>query len=796
MGRFRYTLLSGALAVALGTAYPCAALAAESMVINDIEVRGLNRVTLGAVLLALPVQQGDVLDNETAALSLKRLYATGNFEEVKISQNNGAMIVTVKERPTIGNVELAGNSQIEEEQLRDVIETQGLRAGEALNVQALTEIANSLEDFYHSAGMYQAQVKPILTYLPRNRVDIKLEFNEGVSAEIEQINIVGNTAFDEDVLLAQMELKDYVPWWNFMADRKYVSEKFTSDLEALTSYYKNRGYIQFKIENTAVELTPDKKGIYLTIVVNEGALYTIGKTSLHGDTLKYGEQMQTLLTVLEEGNTYSAQEVSTVEKALQDYMGKFGYANSQIKAIPTYNDDTHTVDLEFHVEPGRRIYVARVDITGNTSTDDTVIRRELRQMDGTWLSNEATTLSENRLNRTGFFEEVKVQTVNVSSTPDTVILDTKIKEQPTGAISGGIGYGTNSGFLINAGVSQNNVFGWGSRAAVSAYKNDYRQHAEMSYNEPYFTVDQISLGGKVYYDKFEGDDAEVLNYDNEVYGFEISSGYPLSEILYVRYGLGIEENKITSYGETFVQAIDFWNAYGTYGADEQSASFLLYNGSVTLTRNNLDRSVFPTSGSKQVASAYATIPGSDLQFYKLGLETYHYFPIDDERDFVIAAKGRGAYGNGYGEVDGYDQTLPFFSNFYLGGSEWLRGFDYNSVGPKAIYTDGTVSDDSLGGNALWAASFELVIPTPFLAEAYKRQVRTAVFFDAGALWDTESETLGLANYDDASEYRTSAGIYFTWMSPIGPLNITLAKPIKDYAGDDDQLFNFNFGGTF
>ena len=785
------------LALALSCAAAAPAVAETSMVIGDIQVRGLNRVTLGAVLLALPVQQGDLLDAESAALALRRLYATGNFEEVSLSQDRGTLIVTVKERPTIGNIVIVGNSQVDDEALMGVIDSQGLRVGEALNVQALSEIANSLEDFYHSAGMYQAQVRPILTYLPRNRVDIKLEFSEGVSAEIEQINIVGNQAFPEELLLAQMELRDHVPWWNFLADRRYVSEKFGADLEAIASYYRNRGYIRFRIDSTAVELTPDKKGIYLTIAVHEGERYSVGRRALRGNLLDYGAQLGELLETIEEGAVYSAQEVSAMEKALKDYMGKFGYANSKVRAVPVFDDERHVVDLDFHVEPGQRIYVARIDITGNTATDDTVIRREMRQMDGTWLSNEATAMSETRLNRTGFFEKVEINTVEVTSTPDTVVLDTRIKEQPTGSITGGIGYGTNSGLLLQGGVSQNNVFGWGSRATISAYANDYRDHAELGYTEPYFTVDQVSLGGRVYYDRFQGYDADVVNYDNETYGFELSTGYPISEAVYVRYALGIEENKITNRGTSFWQAYDFWQIYGTVNSEgRQQASFINYNAAVTLTRNNLDRSVFPTAGSRQVLWAYVTLPGSDLQYYKAALETYHYFPIDQERDFVFVVRGRAAYGDGYGTRRGYSQTLPFFANFYLGGSDWLRGFEYNSVGPKAVYTDGTISDDAIGGNALWAATAELVVPTPLVAEAYKRQLRTAIFCDTGALWDSESYTGGVVSYDDPGDYRVSVGVSLTWMSPIGPLSLVFAKPIRDYAGDDSQFFNFNFGGTF
>lgn len=794
-----------ALALMVGMALGSSALLApaqaapfESFTVEDIEVRGLNRVTLGAVLLALPITEGETLTPEISALSLKRLYATGNFDDVKLSRDGNRMIVTVSERPTIGNVEFAGNSQISEEPLRDVIEQQGMRAGEPLNVQTLNDIKKSLEDFYHSAGMYRAQVKPVLTYLPRNRVDIKLEFTEGESAEIQQINIVGNQHFDEDVLLAQLQLRDDVPWWNFMASQRYDSQKLGADLEALRSYYMDRGYVRFSIDSTSVEMTPDKRGLYLTIAVTEGDQYTVGDCTLRGDTLKYGEEMAKLIT-LEKGAVYSAREVTAIEESLENYLGKYGYAYSEVRAFPVYDEENKVVNLEFNVVPGSRVYVSQVLITGNTQTDDTVVRREIRQMDGTWLSTEAIDMSKDRLNRTGFYETVDMNVQRVGLNGDTVNVNTVVKEQPTGSITGGIGYGTDSGFMIQGGISQSNVFGWGSRASVSAYDNDYRQHVELGYTEPYFTVDGVSLGGRIYYDKFEGDDADVVAYDNTTTGIEFTAGYPLAENMFISYSVGYEHNDVDNTGDNFVQSDVFWEQYGD-GDGVLSGTFDNFNVGLRFSRNNLDRSVFPTAGSRQVFSAFATVPESDLQYYKLSAETYHYLPLDSEHDYVIAFRGRAAFGDGYGTKNGEKQRLPFFANFYLGGSEWLRGFDSNSVGPKAWYgnkRDGfNESDTSVGGNALWATSFEIIVPTPFISETYKRQVRTSLFCDAGALWDTRDSDYGFSDDQGADKYRASVGVSLSWMSPIGPLVFSLARPVKDYTGDDTQVFNFNIGGRF
>lgn len=791
-----------ALGLTLGTlvCFANEAWADVNSVVRDIQIRGLNRVTRGAVLLAMPLKPGDPLTSENVARSMKQLYATGDFDDVKISEDRGTLYVDVKERPTIAGVQFSGNSNISDDNLKPVIEDQGLKEGEPLNTQDLARVKQSLEDFYHGAGMYQAEVKPVITVLPRNRVNVKLEFQEGIAAEIQQINIVGNKAFDDETLLAQMQLRDDVPWWNFMSNQKYDAQKFRADLDSLRTYYLNHGYLKFKIENTSVEMTPDRKGLYLTVVINEGERYTIGKTSVRGNTLTYGESLSNLLT-LEENDIYSQSDVTANEKILKDYLGKFGYAYSEVRAVPTFDDQAHRVDLAFNVEPGSRVYVAQVQISGNDTTDDTVIRREMRQMDGTWLSNEAVETSKTRLNRTGYFESVDVDMQRSGSTQDVVVLDTKVKEQPTGAIQGAIGFGTDSGLLISASVSQSNLFGWGTKGVLSAYKNDYRKHMELGYTDPYFTVDNISLGGRVYLDHYYGDDDDVVDYDNRTLGFEINSGYPLAENWRIDYAAGYENTHIKNTGRYFEQAQTFWNKYDKSGS--RSATFNNYNLTFTLTHNALDKAVFPTEGNRQVLTAMTTVPGSDNQYYKLTAETSHFYPFDNDHLWIASFRARAGFADGYGDKDGEKQLLPFFKNFYLGSSSWLRGFDHNSIGPKAIYYTGNdpvngspyESSTSVGGNAFWAASAEFYVPTPLVPEAYKASVRTSFFFDMGALWDTHGDEYSY-NTSKAGDYRSSVGIAFTWISPLGPLSFSLSKAVKKMDGDDTQFFSFDIGGTF
>lgn len=789
------TAVFSALFLGLTLALSSSAQASAGPVVDNIQIRGLNRIARGAVLLALPIREGDEVSAENTAYALKQLYATGDFDNVSLSMDNGTLIVDVKERPTIGDVEFSGNSQMDSSNLKKVVEDQGLRSGEPLNVEKLSVIKQSLEDFYHSAGMYQAKVNVVVNNLPRNRANVKFEFVEGVAAEIKQINIVGNRAFDEDVLLAQMQLRDDVPWWNFMSSQKYDSNKFRADLESLRSYYMDRGYVNFKIDSTSVEMTPDRKGIYLTIAIKEGDQYKVNSTEIRGDTLKYGENLNQALDI-KSGEIYNQRRINDTEAALKDVLGKYGYANSNIRAYPVFNDKDKTVDVIFNVDPGSRVYVSQVMVSGNTTTDDTVIRREIRQMDGSWLSSEAVDLSKNRLNRTGYFETVDIQQQKAGTTGDTVNLNVNVKEQPTGAIAGGVGFGTDSGLMLQASVSQSNLFGWGTRGVISAYENDYRKHMELGYTDPYFTVDNVSLGGRVYYDKYEADeDGDVVDYNNDTLGFAINTGYPLSETWSINYSVGLERNDIESLGTPFQQADRFWAQYGENG---RSGSFINYKFGLTLTHNSLDRSVFPTDGNRQVFKIDTSVPGSDLQYYKVTAETYHYFPIDTFHQYVFAARGKIGYGDGYGTKNGLDQRLPFFENFYLGSSEWLRGFDHNSIGPRALYYgDKGVypSDSAVGGNAFWAGSLEFFMPAPLVSEAYKNQVRTSFFVDAGSLWDTHGDEFDV-DYSKANEYRASAGVSLVWISPIGPMSFSLSKAIKDRDGDSTQVFNFNIGSTF
>ncbi|WP_432453844.1 MULTISPECIES: outer membrane protein assembly factor BamA [unclassified Agarivorans] len=785
----------------------------SAFTVADIRIEGLQRVSLGAALLQIPLRIGDDVDSGQISDSIKRLYGSGNFEDVKVFRDDQTLIFKVLERPTVSNIEYSGNKDIKTEQLEESLRSSGIKVGEPLDKTNLRNIEKSLEDFYYSVGKYSARVTAIVTPLPRNRVDLKFNFQEGLSAEIQQINIIGNKKFSSGELLKRISLTDRAPWWNILADKKYQKQKLAGDLETINSFYYDRGYIRFKVDSTQVALTPDKKGIYITINVDEGEIYKVEKVELSGNLLDKGDEMNGLVTIKPD-DTYSGAEVTKTEDLLSKFLGRYGYAYPQVNVFPVINDEDKTVVLNINVDPGNRIYVRRVNFSGNTITKDEVLRREMRQFEGTWLSSRLVEQSRSRLSRLGFFETVEVETVKVPGTNDKVDVNFSVKEQPSGSFNAGIGFGTESGLSLSAGVQQDNFLGTGNKAGVNVSTNKYSKNFDVNFTDPYFTKDGVSFGGRFYYTDFEASEAGIVDYNNETIGLRGTLGFPVNEDNRLSLSLGLEQNKISQLN-AYAQVQQFWNIYSNHRNDDGSLTFLSLDTTLGWTRNTLNNGSMPTSGSSQSFNTKITVPSSDVQYFKMSFDTRHFFPITDNHDWTFSLRGKVGYGNGYGQVDGNDQILPFFENFYAGGYSSLRGFRSNSVGPRALYVVGAggsnqiaASEDSVGGNAIAVGSAEIIFPTPFLDEAYIRQVRSSAFVDVGTVWDTEfdydkysqmqctSYCERFGDYSSLDRIRASVGVSIQWLSPMGPLVFSLAKPIKSYEGDRSETFSFNIGQTF
>ncbi len=817
-----------ALAVLLGT-LGTSAQAAEEFLVEDIQVKGLQRVALGAALTHIPFNVGDTLNDFRISQSIKALYKSGHFNDIRVYREGKRIIYRVRERETISEITFDGNSDLKDEQLTESLDGSNIRVGETLDRTVISGIEMGLEDFYHSVGKYNADVKTKITHLPRNRVNLEFTFIEGDAAAIKQINIVGNEVFTDAELLDRIELTFDSPWWDFMAQDRYQKQTLQGDMETINSYYLDRGYLRFKVDSTQVSMTPDKQAVYIALNVTEGETYTVSEVDFIGDMAGFEKTIRAI-NPLRKDKLYNGAEVTYTEEVISKFLGRFGYAYPKVVTIPEINDEDNTVKLSISIDPGKRIYVNKINFSGNSVTSEGVLRREMRQMEGAWLSNAMVEHSKARLSRLPYMETVEFETNQIPGEDDLVNVDFTVKEQPSGSFTAGIGYGSTTNLSLNAGIQQNNFLGTGNRLGFNVNTNTYSKSLSISYTDPYFTVDAVSLGGQIYYNEFDAGSANLVDYNNKTYGIGLNWGFPVNEYVRLNFGIGFKNNEITRL-ETYEQIQDFYDLHSDPDNPDGALKFKTYDLSAGISRSTLNRGTFPTAGSQQSLSYKMTTPNSDVNYFKVNLDTKFYFPITRDQRWTVLTRMQLGYGNGYGQINGNDQLLPFWENFRAGGSDTLRGFENNTVGPRAVFRyptpiDGTpdptggtgcclgpdhdyinVSTRSVGGNAIALAGLELIVPTPFLDESFSNSVRTSLFIDAGNVWDTEFDLVDyndlatvefdkIDDYSDVNRFRSSAGLSVQWLSPMGPMIFSFAKSLKYEEGDDRSFFSFNIGKTF
>ncbi|MEN8824157.1 outer membrane protein assembly factor BamA [Glaciecola sp. HTCC2999] len=799
----------------------------SDFVIDDIRIQGLQRVALGAALTYVPVQVGDKLSDFRVKQVIRSLYSSTHFESISVARDGNTLVIKVTERPTISNIIFEGNDDIKDDQLQDSLNGSNIIVGEPLDKTVLNSIENGLKDFYYSIGKYNADVTAIVTPLPRNRVDLKVLFEEGDAASITQINIVGNEIFSDQELFDQMELKFNRPWWDFMSETRYQQQTLSGDMETITSYYMDRGYLRFAIDSTQVSMTPDKDAIYITLNVSEGEQYNVSEVEVIGDLIGQDEIIKQLVP-LRTDILYNQAQVTYAEEFVSKYLGRFGYAYPTVTTIPEINDEDNTVKLTLSVEPGKRIYVRRINFAGNNVTADDVLRQNVTQMEGAWLSNQSLETSKIQLSRLTYMEEVEFDTIRLPGKEDQVDVNFSVKEQPAGSFNAGIGYGDRTKLSLQAGIQQDNFLGTGKRVGISLNTVSYQQSVSVSYTDPYFTIDGISLGGTLSYSEFDGGSFNVINYNSKQFAVGANLGYPIDAVNRINFGLTYTNVELFN-RSSYEQTDRFYNQFIDPANPDAAIKYDSVQASVGWFRNTLNRGVFPSDGSSQRASVSVTTPNSDVQYFKSTIDTKFYFPLTRNQRWTVLARARLGYGNGYGDVDGVEQMLPFTENFTAGGSDTLRGFENNTVGPRGIQRisqgtittpDGTVipglpindtlfsSRRSLGGNALALAGLELIVPTPFIETEFDKSVRTSLFFDVGNVWDTEFDydefkdlslsatSDELLDYSDWKLFRSSAGLSVQWISPMGPMVFSFSKAVKQRAGDDAKFFTFNIGQTF
>lgn len=771
MKRSLLSLLIGSMAYASG---------ANAFVVSDIRIDGLQRVSAGTVFNSLPIEVGDDTQSPEVADAAKSLFRTGYFKDVQMGRDGDVLVVSVIERPSISEIKIEGNKAIKTEDLKNGLQSSGLSEGEIFQQATLEAIRLELERQYVSQGRYGASISAEVEALPRNRVKLTMKVKEGKVATIRHINVVGNTVFPQEDVTDLFELKESGIFSFFGSSDKYSREKLAGDLERLRSYYLDRGYINFNIKSTQVSISPDKQSVFITVNIDEGDKYTINEVKLAGD-LVIGEEETRALVLAKPEQTFSRRVITTTEEILGRRLGNEGYTFANVSGIPTPDHENKTVDLTFFIDPGRRAYVRRINFAGNTKTEDEVLRREMRQMEGASANTRNIEQSKVRLERLGFFRQVDVETPPVPGSSDQIDVNYTVEEQPSGSITASVGYSQSDGILLGGSISQSNFLGTGNNVSVGLNKSDVSQLYNFSFTDPYYTVDGVSRGFGLYYRSYDYDDSDISSYAADTWGTDVRFGYPISETQSINFSAGVEGTKISTGNDTPKYIHDYLDAEGD--------QFTNFKATLGWSESELNRGLLPTRGYSQSASAQVTIPGSTTTFYKLNYRAQYFQPIT--KSFTARFAGRLGYIGGYGSTN----DIPFFEHYYGGGFSSVRGFKDNTLGPKAKEQNGS-SYNSIGGDLIVEGTVEILFPLPFVKD--QRSLRSSVFFDFGNVFDTSCPAGDVVDCysPNLNQIRYSVGLGLTWITPLGPLTFSLAKALNAEGEDETQVFQFSLGAPF
>ena len=751
--------------------------AAESFVVKDIRIEGLQRVEPGTVFSYLPVQVGDTFTEEKGAEAIKALYSTGFFRDVQIQAQGDILIVIIEERPTISRIEFTGMKEFDQENIRKSLKAVGVAEARFYDKALIDKSEQELKRAYVGKGMYAAEIVATVTPLERNQVAVYFNIDEGPVAKIQEINFIGNEVFSESTLKSEMQLKTggWLSWYS--KDNLYSKQKLTADLETIRSYYLNRGYLEFVIESTQVSITPDKKGVYLTISINEGKKFTVKDVRVAGDTLgKEAELIQ--LVTLKSGDTFSSAKLTQSTKAIAEILGSYGYAFATINPQPDIRRELAEVDLTLVVDPGRRIYVRQVAISGNAKTRDLVIRREMRQFESSWFDSDKIDLSKKRLGRLGYFTETDITSEDVPGSPDQVDVQVKVKEKPTGAVTIGAGFSSTEKLILSAGINQDNAFGTGTAVGLNFSLGKINQNLTLSNYDPYFTEEGISRYTDLYYRSskplyYAGDP----DYQVKSVGSNIKFGVPYTEVDRVFFGTGVEAFRINTTINTPQPYLNYAQTYNI-AAPGYPATLTTYNVPLTVgwARDGRDSALIPSEGSLQQLSGEVGTPVGNMTFYRLfgQYQKYHSF----SKGNILSFNGEVGYGEAYGS-----HSFPITKNYYVGGIGSVRGYSPGSLGPQYYNTlYGTYQPT--GGQSKIVSNIEYTVPVP--GSGTDKTLRMFTFIDGGNAFGTNINLV----------LRYSYGLGISWISPLGPLKFSYGIPYKSQPNDNIQRLQFQVGTAF
>ena len=744
-----------------------AAFAIEPFVIRDIRVEGVQRTEAGTVFTYLPVKVGERIDDEKAAAAIKALYATGFYSDVRLEADGDVLIVSVQERPAIASIDIEGAKEFTKDNLKDGLKQAGIAESKIYDKSLLDRAEKELKRQYTGRGFYSAVVKTTVTPLERNRVALRFDIEEGAVTKIADINIIGAKAFSEKELLRQMKLT--TPGWFtwFTKDDQYSKQQLTADLESLRSFYLNRGYLEFNIESTQVSITPDREKIYITIAITEGPVYRVGDVKFSGELIVPEAELRSL-TQVRTGDVFSRERVVEATKRISDRLGNDGYSFANVNPVPDLDREKRIAGFTFFVDPGRRVYVRRVNISGNQKTQDEVIRRELRQLESSWYSLEKIARSKERLQRTGYFSDVNIETPAVPGTSDQVDINVTVTERNTGSLNFGLGYSAAEKLTLQASISQANMLGTGNLVAFQINNGSVNKVYSFSYLNPYWTADGVSRG----FDFFRRDvDTSSLNgvasFHTYSTGAGMRFGIPVSEFQTVNAGITAERTKLQVDPSAPQRYLEFIAEFG--------ATTNTLRGNVSFSRDTRDSLTWPTKGWLNEVGFELGVPPGDLTYYRTTFQSQAFWTPQRISWLTFMVNGEIGYANGY---RGHD--LPFFKNFYAGGVGSVRAFETATLGPR------DTNGDVLGGNRRFVLNLEALFPMPGYKE---KNLRLATFLDVGNVWGIDEKLRPI-------DLRASAGLAVSWDSPVGPLRFSFGTPVRSKPDDKIERFQFQLGKIF
>jgi outer membrane protein insertion porin family len=743
------------------------AVMAEAFTIEDIRVEGLQRISAGTVFNYLPVKVGDEMTDNDARGIIRSLFKSKYFNDVQVEKEGNVLVIKVQERPAISSIELVGNKDMDSAELLKSLREIGFGEGQVFEQAMLERVELELERQYFSRGKYGVAINSEVTPLSRNRVAIRITMAEGVVATIKSINIVGNKSYEQDELTQDFQTTTGTLLSFITKDNQYSRQKLSADLETLRSFYLDRGFVDFTVESTQVSISDDKKSMFITINISEGDKYKINEVRIAGNLIVPEDELFKLVTI-KHNSVFSRKAITKSTENLTNRLGNDGYAFANVNAVPDIDRDAKEVNLTFFVDPGRRAYVRRINISGNSKTRDEVLRREFRQQESAWISTEKVEQSKKRISRLGYFENVNVETIPVPGVQDQVDLDFGVTETPSGSLSAGVGYSQSDGIIFNANVTQKNFLGSGKHIRFGFNNSSINTVYSFGYTNPFVTVDGISQGFNAYYRETDADEANIARYTLDAFGGDLTFGVPISEENRINLGIGYEHTEVDLPSNNII------NRYSDF-IDREGDSFDTVTLNLGWSSDSRDSALLPTSGMSQTVSAEVAVPGPSLEYYKLKYKANAYHPISDSLTFAL--RGEFGYGESYGDTD----EFPFFQNFYAGGIRSVRGFRANTLGVKE-------DDEPLGGNMLVTGGAELIFPVPFMKKTLK-SFRLSAFTDFGNVYDVNEDF-------DAGLLRYSAGLSAIWISPFGAMTFSVASPIKKEDGDETEAFQFSLGSTF